>query len=272
MSEKITQESVIQNKKKAIRSINALLENYIKSDNEKLLKKANLLAYWIKAYTDYIKKENEFDPQKIISYKRGDVIKLNFGFNIGAEYGGLHYAVVLDNNNDHNSPLVTVIPLKSGEEEDAYRTDVYLGDELYNKVQSRQEELLISVRKKMEDNTRLICQTEQMADDLMAAISNKKDKSSEIKPKVKELYKKADELNKMKKLYREEEEKLEKVMHELGKMKSGSIALMKQITTVNKMRIFVPKKSSDALYKVSLSEVNMEKINNRLKELYVFGS
>lgn len=50
---------------------------------------------------------------EIYSYKRGNIVKLNFGFNIGSEYGGLHYGVVLDNHNAQSSPVITVIPLTS---------------------------------------------------------------------------------------------------------------------------------------------------------------
>ena len=51
--------------------------------------------------------------KKSIAYKRGDIVKLNFGFNIGSEYGGLHYAIVINNKNPHSSSVVTVIPLTS---------------------------------------------------------------------------------------------------------------------------------------------------------------
>lgn len=66
-----------------------------------------------KDYVKYISFEDKFKPTRNISYKRGNIIKVNFGFNIGSEQGGLHYAVVLDKKNDHHSPVITVIPLTS---------------------------------------------------------------------------------------------------------------------------------------------------------------
>ena len=67
-----------------------------------------------------------------IAYKRGNVVKINFGFNLGAEYGGLHYGIVLDKNNDHNSPVITVIPLTSTKKgRSMHRNNVDIGNEIY---------------------------------------------------------------------------------------------------------------------------------------------
>ena len=46
-------------------------------------------------------------------YKRGEIVKVHLGFNVGSEEGGLHYAVVLDKNNAKSSPVITIIPLTS---------------------------------------------------------------------------------------------------------------------------------------------------------------
>lgn len=53
-------------------------------------------------------------------------------------------------------------------------------------------------------------------------------------------------------------------------MKEGSIALVNQITTISKMRIFDPRNIRGVLSGVSLSEENMEKINQKIKDLYIF--
>ena len=58
---------------------------------------------------------------------------------------------------------------------------------------------------------------------------------------------------------------------EINKLKIGSIALTGQITTISKMRIYQPKKKSDLLYDIKLSESAMNKINEQLKNLYIFS-
>ena len=55
-------------------------------------------------------------------------------------------------------------------------------------------------------------------------------------------------------------------------MKNGSVAKIEQITTVSKQRIYIPKNKNDLLYGISFSKEAMEKINDKIKELYIFNS
>lgn len=76
---------------------------------------------------------------------------------------------------------------------------------------------------------------------------------------------------KKKKHNKEQQTYLDKIGLEISRMKEGSIALVNQITTVSKIRIFDPRNLKGVLAGISLSEENMEKINEKVKELYVFG-
>ncbi len=260
MSKPFTKDEVIHHKKQAIQKINSLLEMYINSSDARDLKKANLLSYWLESFSDYVRDETKFNPQALISYKRGDIIKLNFGFNVGSEHGGLHYAIVLDNDNLHSSPVVTVIPLSSGTADTTYKRDVFLGQELYIKLNAKNKSLLKNAKQKYDEN-------EKMFSDLRSIIyeSGKDEITNEQAEKIYNMTlvfkEKADELNK-------DIEMLEKYQKEISHMKQGSIALMEQLTTVSKMRIYVPKKSTDTLYGISFSAEAMEKINTQLANLY----
>ena len=53
-------------------------------------------------------------------------------------------------------------------------------------------------------------------------------------------------------------------------MKEGSIALVNQITTVSKMRIYDPRNLRGVLAGISLTKESMEKVNKKVKELYIF--
>lgn len=57
---------------------------------------------------------------------------------------------------------------------------------------------------------------------------------------------------------------------EIKKLKFGSMAVVNQITTISKQRIYAPKYSEDFLYGVKLSPSAMDRINNKVKELYIF--
>lgn len=45
-------------------------------------KKSNLLAYWIEDFSEYHDNETTFDYTTLKTFKRGDIIKANFGFSI----------------------------------------------------------------------------------------------------------------------------------------------------------------------------------------------
>ncbi len=68
----------------------------------------------------------------------------------------------------------------------------------------------------------------------------------------------------------EEQKYLNKIGAEISQMKEGSIALVNQITTISKMRIFDPRNLKGVLAGISITEESMEKINKKVKELYVF--
>ena len=61
-----------------------------------------------------------------------------------------------------------------------------------------------------------------------------------------------------------------KMLQEVQKMKQGSIALVGQITTVSKLRIYDPLYPSDVLSNIRLSSDSLEKLDTKLKALYTY--
>lgn len=280
MSKEFTKEDVIQNKKSAIRLLNNLLEGLINDSSEQHLKKAHLISYWVKDYVRMISFEENFEPARNIAYKRGNIVKLNFGFNIGNEYGGSHYGIVLDNKNAHNSPVVTVIPLTSQKDDkEIHANSVDLGNEIYRSLKIKYD----TISKALKDEQDEIVSAQKAFTILvdLAGESLEKYKQSDDKDSCQDELQKAekylDATRKLEQLWKDkkthnkaQQEYLDKIGLEISRMKEGSIALVNQITTISKMRIFDPRNMRGVLSGVSLSEGNMEKINQKLKDLYVF--
>ena len=59
-----------------------------------------------------------------------------------------------------------------------------------------------------------------------------------------------------------------KMKREISKMKSGSIALVSQITTVSKLRIYDPKHRNDVLTGIKLQNEKLDLIDAELLKLY----
>lgn len=269
MDKTLSKELVIKHKKTAIRKLNAQLEGFIEIGDENHLKKTNLISYWLETFSDYINWEESFDPNKLISYSRGNVIQANFGFNVGKELGGLHYAVVIDNDSKRSSDVVTVIPLSSTEGRQIHPRSVNLGTELYEKI--------MSIQKKLVDDTNAHLKQLQDLQSVLDASINLLENGAKDSDSPEEYSKKYDEAKCLKaeldSRFSELKKNLSIIMHnqtEIDKMKSGSMAITNQITTISKQRIYKPKRSTDFLYGISLSTSAMEKINEKLKELYLF--
>ena len=122
--------------------------------------KGKKLAYWIKDYASFLAQEQSFKSQKLIRYKRGAIVKVHFGYRVGAEEGGLHYAVVMDRNNSIHSPTLTVIPLTSVKPSvdlsNLHTSRVPIGNEVYTLLINKFNAELCSAKQHMQEIRKLI--------------------------------------------------------------------------------------------------------------------
>ena len=113
---------------------------------------------WINDFAEYHDEERTFNIAKSGMYSRGDVIKVNLGFNIGNELGGLHYCIVLNKYDNTRNGALNIIPLTSRKDNKKYdSSSVNLGKELYNvfqeKIEKEKQKLqqILSELEKIED-------------------------------------------------------------------------------------------------------------------------
>ena len=249
-------ENIIKNKNEAVTQINEYLDSCLISDKIQL-KKANLLSYWLKDYIKYINEETTFNSFYLKEYHRGDIIKVNLGFNVGNEEGGLHYCVVLDKKNAKSYSTLTVIPLSSQKEKSKIRnTSVLLGDEIYQSLLAK--------------NKTLFSETKKSVALLNKALENLNNKIIINKDTMLTLSSKATEINTQIQEQKNRLDMYEKIDKELKQMKSGTIALVNQITTISKQRIYNPKKDFDILSDIRLSDEKMKLIDEKIKKLPQF--
>lgn len=217
-------------KKNSINKLDSLLSYYMELED---YKKVHLLSFWFEDFALYNFSEKNFEPKLLKKYKRGSIIKANLGFNVGNEEGGLHYCIVLDKNNAIASGTLTVVPLTSVKENKKYNefSTVNLGNEIYL-------------------NLTKICET--MTKDL----SEKYENIWRLPPE------KVEQFN-------NDFKYIKKVEKEISKMKKGSIALVSQITTISKQRIYDPKTNSDVLSKLKVSGHTLDLIDTKIKELFL---
>jgi len=251
----IEKENVIKNKNEAIRILNNYLDTCISTDT-KHLKKANLISYWLKDYIRYIENEETFSCDKLKKYNRGDIIKVNLGFNIGNEEGGLHYCVVLDVINAKKYSTLTVVPLTSQKANKTIpNSAILLGTEIYDNLSIKNKNLKENATKR----------SKEYADKLkiISALPENNENEKIIKSV------KLNNISEKMKLLKDDIDLIDKVEREFSQMKNGSIALINQITTISKQRIYNPKSDVDVLAGIRLSNNSLDLIDEKIKKLFI---
>lgn len=238
-------------------------------------KKSALLYYWLQDYKNMLNRENKFSPKFMKKYSCGDIINVNFGFRPGAEEGGLHYAVVLDNN-PRSSGVVAVLPLRSRKEKDTVLRpfEVDLGEVLFSRVAAKTNTLIeeykmmdIEYNLRREKFNKAFNNLSDQLKQLKEEQLNGADRDLKIIPletKLSILSKENKILNSQISALELKREQLNKHITAFDKMRKGSIALISQITTISKMRIMDPVKETSVLTGISLPEQAMKKIYDKL--------
>lgn len=219
-------------------------KNYVKELMQKDYKKAAILVYWLRDYLGYIKNEKTFKPRQLITYKRGQIVFVNFGFRVGQEIGGLHYAIVLDVKNSKGNTTLTVIPLKSKKDKDTTYQSIYmvsLGSILIDLLIDKADRMSTAINQE----AAILAKTHYV-DEINS------DKS--IQNKIKTLRKQYNDAI--------------SVLKYFNNLKSESMADIGQITTISKQRIKGPVRSDDVLANVILPDKLMKQLEDKIKFLY----
>ena len=224
---------------------------YIKHLMKTNYKKSAILVYWLKDYLRYIKNEKIFNPRQLINYKHGQIVFVNFGFRVGQELGGLHYAIVLDTKNSKSSSTLTVIPLtviplRSKKDKDT----------TYQKTHMVPLSTILP--------TLLFDKSLHMIDTVNAKVLNITNKytSNEIK---------SNKILKSKlKILQKQHNDANAILTYLNNLKSESLADIGQITTISKQRIKNPVRNDDTLANVIIPDNLMKMLEEKIQFLY-FG-
>lgn len=154
------------------------------------------VSQWLNLWIYYLSIEKDFDSNKLMTYKRGDIVHVNFGFNVHNELGGTHYAVVVENDNPSSNGTVTVVPLKSADsEEEAMRelhdkTEVYLGKGIVIMGQGKDKYTIAKVNQMRAIDKMRILKPRNSKKDVVYPIDSKirNDMLNKIDQKIVELY------------------------------------------------------------------------------------
>lgn len=224
MARSITTDELVKHKDSSLKDIDAYISSLISSSDPKIRAKADKLSYWLTDWAKYLSFEAQFSPKSLRRYKRGEIIKAHLGYNVGSEEGGLHYCVVVEKDNPQNSPVITIVPLTSVKD----KTDI---EHLHKGSVYLGNELFTNLNSKILQADKNIKRAASHSDDSV---------------------------------YKREQQLLQQMQREVQKMKIGSIALVSQIRTISKIRIYDPKTNYGILSGVKLSNEKLDLIDLEL--------
>ena len=79
--------------------------------------------------------ENNKKYTKFKRYKRGTIVFVRFGINIGQEFSNSHFGIVLDKNDNPSNGILTILPLSSKQSNDG----VNIGKSLFSTIMNNAE-------------------------------------------------------------------------------------------------------------------------------------
>lgn len=277
------------------------LEDYLhhlQRMNDEENKRSDKIAQWIENWVKYLKIEQVFNPRSIKALKRGSIVYADFGFNVGREYGGLHYAIVLNKKDARSNHLLHVLPLTSVKETTDMSNLKYfqfpIGDEVFQLLKNEANQKVIELtrlydrfsKKDDELNERALIVESLIKDNKKAFEILKNlpasDRDDSFLEQIQTINKNIEfastEADKIKQelednatLLAELEEKIEyanKFILKTQNMNKDSIVLLNQVTTISKMRLYDPKNNNSILNGIVLSDDTMDKIDEALKKIF----
>lgn len=134
---------------KAISSLSKDYSNMLISmtnQDDSNYKRAALLYYWLRDYRNYVKNEPKFNSVYTPPFRRGNIANINFGFNLGSELGGLHYAIVISDSRPTN-PMLIVAPMTSFKPSHQLNDcEIFIDNQLFLQLKGKQDALVQTLK------------------------------------------------------------------------------------------------------------------------------
>lgn len=257
------------------------LEDYLNSlvrHGEPKDKRADKIDQWIESWTKYLKREQQFNPRSLPLFKRGSVIVVDLGFNVGSEYGGIHYAIVLNKRDSRRNHLLHILPLTSIKEKtDLEKLKYYqlsLSDEIHRLLIQKAIKGLQTIEEKRNSCINEIHLLNNKLSEIKS-LANEQQKYPDTNPKlesyleteISNVKSKQEELKKIVNQITSQSIYIEKLVKKISKLKKGSIALLNQVTTISKLRILDPINQRSFFNDIVLSTETLDIIDAALKNI-----
>ena len=195
-------------------------------------------------------------------FKRGSLVFVEFGVNVGKELSNRHWAVVLDKSDYVSKGTLTVVPVSSKKGFDAVKIDGAIADDPFSTIEkylaSSSKSVYFAFRS-VEDSL-----TTPLSDETISSIKFLHDRYGDEYDESN-----ADEVNElflvetMKKII-----KIHKLITHYKRFQSESYAKCSNITTISKDRIIFIN-DMDPCGRFTVNDDTLDRIDQKVAELYI---
>lgn len=193
-------------------------------------------------------------------FKRGSLVFVEFGVNVGKELSNRHWAVVLDKSDYVSKGTLTVVPVSSKKGFDAVKIDGAIADDPFSTI----EKYLASSARSVYFLYRSVEDSLTLGDETMSSMKILHDLYGDEYDEAT-----ADEVNElflvetMKKII-----KIHKLLTHYKRFQSESYAKCSNITTISKDRIIFIN-DMDPCGRFTVNDDTLDRIDQKVAELYI---
>lgn len=262
---------------------NGKYKNLFDSGNERFI----TLPFWLRSHSNLLTKELEGKIRPHYNqYKRGTIIYVDFGVNIGSELSGGHFAIILNKKDSKKSSTLNVIPLTSKNKKHFLPIDKTIFDNANNILQSELRNLENDIRDKTEKINQLVIEKNELLEKARKGehTLNNKLHEPKIGSEVDDLIRLEEELIEITKLIttieikidmidklvleiKNDKKDLEQVYYKYSKYNKNTFACYKAIQNISKLRVRKINKY-DPSGNIKVDNNTLDKIDAKIIEEY----
>ncbi|EOI6522377.1 hypothetical protein ACMUWU_002125 [Enterococcus faecalis] len=224
--------------------------------------KGKFLANWLLTKSYHLEKEVDQSQASFFNkYKKGTVVMIDFGVNIGNELSNHHLAIVLNKEDNIKNGVLTVLPLSSKPNKHYLKLD----DELFKTIINDLYEKQSDIDKELSELDFIVDETADIANgDEKTVTIITENKKKEVTSEVDAIL---DYLKKKLAFLKDKNEKISALITRYSKYNNDSYVCMKSIQTISKCRI-ITLNEYDPSGTIRLSKNTMDKIDRELVTVF----
>ncbi|HDH5879100.1 TPA: type II toxin-antitoxin system PemK/MazF family toxin [Staphylococcus aureus] len=231
------------------------------------------LPYWHRSKSNWLFKEyNGKISNTYNSYKRGTIIYVDFGINVGSEISGGHFAIVLNKNDNKKSSMLNVIPLSSKDKKYYLSIDKTVFENASNRLKQSLDDCQKNISKITSKIEKLQSEYKELYKSTKEGTNAIRDKNSDTEITISDLEKNIEELKvnikseeKLSKEIENNKNMIEKVYLKYSKYDKQTFACYKSLHSISKLKVRRINKY-DPSGKMKVDNSTLEKLDKKILE------